>query len=75
MLFNLQGAGDIELIIDIGVQKLADFIASHRAPSGADFRGSDESVSTSSACNCIRPRARRDITVPIGTPAILPISL
>ena len=58
----------IELTIDVGIQVALDVLAAH----GSFSIGVS---SFSSASSRSRPRARRDITVPIGTPTTAAISL
>src|SRR6185436_14906851 len=68
MIANVPIGRGIEFAIDVGVDVAFDSFAGHSTPSTA---GSD----CSSASSRSRPRARRDITVPIGTSTTDAISL
>ena len=68
MLVDLQGIRHVQFDIVVGVDEFLDLLAIHERP---PLCGWVERA----VCNCLRARVSRDITVPIGTPAISAISL
>jgi hypothetical protein len=68
VFFNLQALREIELTIDIAVdERLCLWANQVKTPNSRGYRSRSRSRS--------RARARRDITVPMGIPAMAAISL
>ena len=71
MLFELERMRGIELAVHVGMQQFVGFFASHLCICGA----AAFEMACSDSARSRRPRARRDITVPIGTSVMRAMSL
>ena len=65
-LLHCEGVGRIKLVVQIGMDQQRGFVVDHST--------AHESVLPMVLITWFRPRARRDITVPIGTPVTSAIS-
>ena len=78
-LFDVEPAGQVELVIDKGVDQLGFVLRVHCFPPPSAVRATVRNIGRTLGVRAsrIRPRARanRDITVPTGMSAILAISL
>src|SRR5260370_6147196 len=68
MFLEFKNSGGVQFSVGVGVNKKSGLLAIHRGPPGLNSPAR-------LFCNCFRARARRDMTVPMGTSDRSAISL